>query len=211
MSSFIMSKSETAVLLDLFSASSIPVGIMNLTEVDGIEYQRIVDSFLAGGLIDKEGGTIRPDKGLEQFLLPIVKAEAIMIFNYGIDSVCTFNTSLYFARSGLAALLDNSNDTVKFLTLDSFDHLLLFIPDIAAADRASAGGSEPYISYVLLNKGESIVHCTKINLEKGTARIVEGKRSKDAPPLEAEFETEIAVYREMLRDKIREVYDAVGC
>lgn len=211
MSSFIMSKSEVVVLLNLIGALSIPVGIKVLTEVDEMEYQRIVDSFLASGLIDKKGETVRPDKGLEQFLLPMVKAKAIMIFNYGVDNSCTFNASLYFAESGLVALLENNNDTIKFLTLDSIDELLLFIPDITETDGYSSEESEQYISYVLLNERESIVHCTEINLEKGIARIVEGKRRRNAAPLETENETEILEYREMLHHKLKEIYNVVGC
>lgn len=211
MSSFIMSKLEVVVLFDLMGALSIPVGIKGLTEVDEVEYRRIIDSFLDNKLIDRECKDFRPDKGLERFLLPIVKAETIMIFNYGIDSTCVFNATLYFAESGLVALLDNKDETIKFIILDSIDDLLLFIPDISMLGNTSIEGTEQYISYVLLDKEISIVHCTRIDLEKGIARIAEGKKSKDAAPLEVMDETGIIEYRDMLYDKLKEVYNAVGC
>lgn len=206
-----MGKSEVVVLFDLMGASSIPVGIKDLAEVDLLEYQHIINSFFEDKLIDRNSKSFRPDRGLERFLLPIVKAKAIMIFNYGIGSVCTFNASLYFAESGLVALLDNKDETVKFLTLDSIDELLLFIPDISMVDNVSNDGVEQYISYIMLNKESSIVHCTRLDFEKGIARIAEGKRSRDAIPLEAVYKTEIIEYRNMLYDKLREVYNAVGC
>lgn len=211
MSSFIMSKSEVGVLFNLIGVSSILVGIDDFPEVGEVEYQRIVESFFDNKLIDRESETFRPDKGLERFLLPIIKNKAIMIFNYGIDGTCTFNASLYFAESGLVALLENSDETIKFLTLDSIDDLLLFIPDINTTGAISIEGTDPYISYVLLDKMSSIVHCTRANLEKGVARIVEGKKNRDVAPFEVTVETKISEYREMLYNKLREVYNAAGC
>lgn len=212
MSSFIMSKSEVGVLFDLMGASSIPVGIVDFTEVSEAEYRQIVESFLDNKLIDSESKGFRPDKGLERFLLPIINNRVLMIFNYGIDGTCTFNVSLYFAEGGLVALLENNEKTIKFLTLDSIDDLLLFIPDINAAGAILGGGAELYISYVLVDKVSSIVHCTRIDLEKDVARIVEGKRTMDdATPVEASMETKISEYREMLHNKLREVYNVAGC
>lgn len=211
MSSFIMSKSEVGVLFDLMGASSIPVGIDDFTEVSEAEYQQIVESFLDNKLIDRESKGFRPDKGLERFLLPIIKNRVIMIFNYGIDGTCTFNVSLYFAEVGLVALLENNDKTIKFLTLDSIDDLLLFIPDINSAGTIFDGGAELYISYVLVDKVSSIIHCTRIDLEKDVARIVEGKRTTDAAPIEASMETKVSEYREMLCNKLREVYNVAGC
>lgn len=63
----------------------------------------------------------------------------------------------------------------------------------------------------MLDTMSSIVHCTRIDLEKGVARIVEGKRIKGVEPFEADDETEILEYKEMLSNKLREVYNAVGC
>lgn len=210
MSSFIMTKSEVVVLFDLLAASSIPVGIKDLPEVDKFEYERIVASFLANRLIDHTSETVKPDKGLEKFLLPMVTAKKIMLFNYGIGGTCVFNTSLYFAKSGLVAMLDNVDGTIKFLTIDSVVDLLLFIPDIDV-EVTSEEGEEPYISYILLDNMSSIVHCTRICIEKKIARIVEGKRTSDPVPLEATAEVEIHEYKEMLHDKFKELYHVVGC
>lgn len=147
MSSFIMTKSEVVVLFDLIGITSIPVGIRDFTEVSEAEYQRIVESFGENKLIDRQSKTFRPDKELERFILPIIKSKAIMIFNYGIDNTCTFNASLYFAESGLVALLENNDGTIKFLTLDSIDDLLLFIPNVSCLSLVSAKNETPYISY----------------------------------------------------------------
>ena len=208
MSSFIMSKSEVVVLFDLMLASSIPVGIKSLPQVDEFEYERIVDSFSSNRLIDKTSKTFKPDRGLEQFLLPVVTAKRIMLFSYGIDSTCSFNASLYFAKRGLVALLDNTDGMIKFLTIDSVDDLLLFIPDI---NVPSAEGTKPYVSYVLFDIGSSIVHCTRIDPEKNNARIVEGKRTPDTIPLESACDVEVSIYKEMLHDKLKDVYNVVGC
>lgn len=211
MSSFIMSKSEVGVLFDLMGASSIPVGIGDFTEVSEVEYRQIVKSFSDNKLIDRESKGFRPDKGLERFLLPIIKNRIIMIFNYGVGSTCTFNASLYFAEGALVALLENNDETIKFLTFDSIDDLLLFIPDINVTGVIFDRGEEVYISYVLIDKVSSIVHCTRIDPKKGVARIVEGKRTMDPTPFEASMETEISEYKEMLYNKLREVYDVAGC
>ncbi len=210
MSSFIMSKSEVVVLFDLMAASSIPVGIKDLPQVDEFEYERIVNSFSANRLIDKTSETFKLDKGLEQFLLPVVTAKKIMLFNYGIDGICSFNASLYFSKRGSVAVLDNGDGTIKFLTIDSVDDLLIFIPDINK-DVASTEGTKPYISYILFDKMSSIVHCTRIDPEKNIAKIVEGKRTPDAVPLDSASEAKVSEYKEMLHDKLKEVYNVVGC
>ena len=210
MSSFIMTKSEAVVLFDLLAASSIPVGIKDLPQVDEFEYERIVASFLANRLIDNTSETIMPDKGLERFLLPIMTAKEIMLFNYGVGGTCVFNTSLYFSKSSLVAMLDYVDGTIKFLTIDSVEDLLLFIPDIEI-EVTSEEGEEPYISYILINNMSSIVHCTRICIEKNIARIVEGKRTIDPVPLEATAEVELHEYKEMLHDKFKELYHVVGC
>lgn len=210
MSSFIMSKPKVVVLFDLMGTSSIPVGIKDLPQVDEYEHERIVESFLTSYLIDKESETFRPDKGIEHFLLPIVKAERILLFNFGLDSTCTFNASLYFSKTGLIAIIDNGDDTVKFLTINSVDDLLLFIPNINdISDSVDCG--ETYISYLLFEKDSSIVHCTRIYHKKNIAKIVEGKKIPHSAPVEAADEVEISEYKEMLRDKLKEVYNVVGC
>lgn len=211
MSSFIMSKSEVSVLFDVMGASSIPVGIGDFEDVGEAEYRQIVESFLDNRLIDRESKYFRPDKGLERFILPVIKNKVIMIFNYGIGGTCRFNASLYFAENGLTALLENNDGTIKFLTLDSIDDLLLFIPDINTAGTALGEAAELYISYVLIDKAESIVHCTRIDTEKDAARIAEGKRTVGTAPLETSMETKISEYREMLHNKLREVYHVAGC
>ncbi|MFZ2787974.1 MAG: hypothetical protein WAZ69_11570 [Trichococcus flocculiformis] len=210
MSSFIMSKQEVVVLFDLMGTSSIPVGIKDLPQVDGYEYESIVDSFSARRLIDRESETFRPDKGLEHFLLPVVKAKRILLFNYGVDGTCTFNASLYFAKIGLVAIFDNGHDTVKFLTIDSVDDLLLFIPNINDITKF-VDSCETYISYLLFDKDSSIVHCTRIDHKKNIARIVEGKKTPHSAPVEAADEVEISEYKEMLHDKLKEVHNVVGC
>ncbi len=209
MSSFILSKPEVVVLFELMADSSIPVGIKDLPQVDVFEYERIVDSFSAIHLVDKTSQTFKPDKGLEKFLLPIVTAEKILLFNYGKDSTCTFNTSIYFSRKGLVALLDHIDATIKFVTISSFDELLLYIPDLDE-NIVSVEGTELYISYLLFDKVSSIVHCTRIDTKKNLARIVEGKRIPGEAPLESSSETEILEYKEMLYDKLKEVYDVVS-
>lgn len=210
MSSLIMSKSEVVVLFDLMAFPSIPIGIRGLPQLDEFEYRRIVNSFSANRLLDKTSETIKPDKGLEQFLLPVVTALKIMLFNYGINGTCSFNASLYFAKKGLVAVFDNGDGTIKFLTIDSVDDLLLFIPEVSG-NVTTGKGVEPYISYILFDKTSSIIHCTRIDTENQIARIVEGKRTLDSVPLESESVTEIAEYREKLHDKFKELYHVVSC
>lgn len=210
MSSFIMSKSEVVVLFDLMAFPLIPIGIRGLPQLDEFEYRRIVNSFSANRLIDKTSETIKPNKGLEQFLLPVVTALKIMLFNYGINGTCSFNASLYFAKKGLVAVFDNGDGKIKFLTIDSIDDLLLFIPEVSG-NVTTGKGVEPYISYILFDKMSSIIHCTRIDTENQIARIVEGKRTLDSVPLESESVTEITEYREKLHDKFKELYHVVSC
>jgi hypothetical protein len=207
-----MSKSEAVVLFDLSGVSSIPVGIKDLPDVDEQEYQRIINSFSTKRMIDFECNIFRPDKGLEKFLLPIVRAKNIMLLNYGAGNKCTFNVSLYFAENCLVAALDNEDESIMFLTIESVDDLLVFIPDVTAVQTPLPENAEPYVSYVLLtDNGSSIVHCTSIDIERGIAMIVEGQRTLDDLPIEVKTEVEILEYREMLLNKIKEVYDASGC
>lgn len=130
MSSFVMSKAEVIVLFDLLGLSSLPTGVRDLPEVGKYEYKCIVDKFVSHRLIDLARGYARPDIGLERFLFPMINTEVIMIFHYGADGSCSFNSTLYFAKNGLTAVLD-MKDAVKFLTISSSNDLLLFIPEIS--------------------------------------------------------------------------------
>ena len=129
-----------------------------------------------------------------------------MLFNYGIGNKCTFNASLYFSKSGLVVVLDNQDNSIKFLTIDSFNDLLLFIPD--GSDTMS-NFVESYVSYFLMSTdGFSIIHCTKISTIENIAKIVECKRTLNEQPIEVEREVMISDYREMLQEKLKEVYNA---
>lgn len=212
MNSMIMSKSEAVVLFDLIGVSSIPVGLHDLPDVDEYKYEKIMINFSANKLIDFDSESFRPDKGLDRFLLPILQAKYIMIFNYGEGNKCTFNATLYFAEKGLTAILDDQDDSAVFLTLDSENELMLFIPDLSDTDISLHNGTEPYISYVIiLQDGSSVLHSTRINVKMDTARIVEGKRIPSQPPIEAEYEVCLSAYREMLHDKLKEIYDVSCC
>lgn len=211
MSSFLLSKAQLVVLFDCLLDSlghlSLPVSIRDLPEVNPEERQQILSSFYASRLLDSQSPTFRPDRGLDPFLLPIVKTKTILLWNHGVDGVCTFNASLYFSPVGVVALRDRGGNGVRFQTLDSVEDLLLFLsPDFAPTAK------HPYISYLRIEPESSVIHCAVFSPEGDSVHISEGKRgTADTSPVEASSVVTPAAYQQLLKDKLQEVYgDIIG-
>ena len=210
MSSCIMQKAEVVVLFDLLCDAAIPISIKDLPKVSEFEHARITKAFVDGRLIDNAIDNIRFDKGFEPFLLPILKSEKVMLFNYGLNGKCLFNATLYFSKCGAAAIFDTDADEVRFITIDSFDDLLLFIPKIPVYKHFTEN-DVIHFSYIIFDENSTTVHCAKINSKKNIAAFAEEKKSVSAEPVKTEFETDMAEYEKLFRGRLRGVYDVVGC
>jgi hypothetical protein len=95
------------------------------------------------------------------------------------------------------------------LKINTLNDLLLFIPDPLNI-AVESENSESYISYILCDKYYSIIHCVRLKNKQSQAFVVESKRTADNDISENEFEVSTVEYRDMLYEKLSEVYNAVS-
>lgn len=208
MNNFEMSKSEVVVLFDLIGAESIPVGIADFPNVSEKQNIQIVESFVDSKLLDISNNLIRPDKGLERFLSPILKSDNIVIFNYGRNNKCKFNATLFNSKSGNVAVLEETINTVRFIRFDSFADFNLFIQRF---ELISPNGEEnQFISFIIFEKGFSIVHWAKLDSKARRVSVVEAKKYSAGKVDEKNFSVDVEEYDELFEGKLRETYDAVS-
>ncbi len=203
MSSFLISKDEFVVLFDLFKIENFTIGIENFHEVEEDRYNDILNDFLEYKLIMKKEDRYLLNTKLEEYILPVLKADRILIFNYGIEKTCDFNATMYFSDKKLVAVLEGNEEILHFILIDSYDDLELFIPDAFDVEDVK----ETYISYYLLTKDDYTFHSAIINLmDNSVTSVVKRKEEEEI------FKTvSLKEYKDEFYQMLKEVYHASSC
>ena len=180
MSSFLMTKAEFLVLLKLLGIESLPIGITSMPDVSVAEAKKIKDDFCKAGLIKYDLEHLLIDKGLEEYILPLVQAKTMFVYNYGTDNNCLFNTTVYLSGKS-AVVLQADNDTVRFIhfveLLDFSYFILKFVEEDEFLNLPSA-----YMSYISFFEDHITVHV---------------------------YNTSVSQYRDVFANHLREVWSGV--
>lgn len=200
MSSITCKMKELWVLLDLLRIMRVNNSCLNDTE-----YIQIRNSLIDNGYLKENIDGFIPAKGLSLYLKPIAENKQTVFLKYGTENNTLFNCSLYFAKSGVTAIIRRRDDEVSVLKIESAVDLIMLI------DRIDMVKEYGYISYFINDVGLSdIRHFTFLDSKKNKAITKEEKHMVDGQILQAEHEFLLNEYREQLSIKFGGLFD-VAC
>ena len=210
MTVLILPKTEVATLLDMAQCGSAPTGILDFHLLKGTERTAFEDRLVREGLINSPSRGFRPDKGLDPFLLPIVNRQAALIYQHGTNDTPDFNISAYFFRGQISVLMNQSRDTVKWLTLASWNDFALFLRKFP--NHPCEEQKPQFIGCVFLTGQYSLLHTAQLRLQESeaTVRVREGRRwiSNEVEELDTAYAP--FDYNRLLEKRIEELYDIAG-
>ncbi len=126
MKSFVIPRAEAAVLLHLLKMDELPTSVLldNVTEDSS---WKIRDSLIEKRICIHKDGVYYPDKGLEQFLLPLREMKCFVSMMTIVHFSTRFHADLYVSETGITAIREEK-EKVQFCYFDSFKELELFLP-----------------------------------------------------------------------------------
>ena len=206
MSSMCMSKKETIVLFDLLKMSDVPFSVIDMPHITQREYVSISKSFYETGAVSQGSFNIRPDKNLDQFLLPIKNASQILLFNYGDGKKCIYNVSVYFSKDGITSVKEIDKEILEFLHIENFGEFLLSLP--LAEDVPN--DKNWHISFTLLHKQSCTIHCATFDAEDNSVTVREAKRNAgEQNPTEEIKQISVSQYAKAHQIRLKEIYNNV--
>lgn len=220
MDSFSMTKKELVVLFELLGEGALPTGLADLPAVSEAERSRVEAVFVAERALHRRAGGLVLDKGLEAFLRPVFQCSRMMMLNHGRVGVDgRVRLSLYSSGRGLTLFREEAADRVSCLRIDSEAELRLLMPEMMENSTAAEDGE--FLSYLLVEERKRTTHLARalphgrVLVEEASALVDTRVKSRRGQPRKGNlsrqtFIVEVAEYRELLGDKLREVCHVSG-
>jgi len=198
---FYMDKATAVVFLNVISNGKLPVSI-NTSSISNVRWQEIVATIISNHLIDSSNGVVRPDKGFDPFLIPMINAQAVVVYKRIDIDGAEFCVSVYPSPRGLSAIVDDMSEEVRFVRISSFDDLWLLLTPFSSVVK--------YIGLVLFEQDGTSIHTSEFDHRSNSVHFVGKRKGSNGNMEDQDLTVSVSEYKEMLISRLQEVCDAVS-
>lgn len=201
MKSLILKQSEVTVLFNLMNAAQMIIGMETLPEVSIEQQKEIIEYFKQEKVIAINQDEVYFDQFIGDLLIPMVKANKILLYNYGINKQVAFNTSLYFSKDGIRAISRENKENLRIFKIESINELNLFLPNILKNSQLYIK-DELFVSYWLITKQSVTLHtCT---MQNENANIIEQTKGKELHTFSMSLTSYLEKYNQTIKECLYE-------